>query len=250
MRTVLAMAALLGTLPAQDKPEFDAASIKPNSSVRIGIMIHTTKSGDFEATNVSLRNLVAYAYRVKEFQTIGGAKWIDSERYDVLAKPTPDGNMSDERNRIRMRSLLADRFQLVVHNETKDMPVYALVVAKNGPHMQPWNGDTSRQGINGQRGFMICSGVSMKSFAEWGLAPRLGNIVLDKTGLTGEFDFKLQYADDSPPKPGADPAETAIDPASPSLMSAIQEQLGLKLETQKAQVEVIVVDRAEKASAN
>ena len=90
----------------------------------------------------------------------------------------------------------------------------------------------------------------MKSFAEWGLAPRLGNIVLDKTSREGEFDFKVQYADDSPPKPGADPVEAPPDPALPSLASALQEQLGLKLETQKEPVEVIVVDRAEKAAAN
>jgi uncharacterized protein (TIGR03435 family) len=91
---------------------------------------------------------------------------------------------------------------------------------------------------------MTCRAVSMKSFAEWGLAPHLGNIVLDKTGLEGEFDFKVQFADDSPPKPGAEPAEAPPDPSLPSLASALQEQLGLKLETQKAPVEVIVVDRA------
>lgn len=97
---------------------------------------------------------------------------------------------------------------------------------------------------------MICTAVSMKSFAEWGLAPRLNNIVLDKTGIEGEFDFKVQFADDSPPRPGADPAEAPSDPSGPSLATALQDQLGLKLETLKAPVEVIVVDRAEKASAN
>jgi len=89
----------------------------------------------------------------------------------------------------------------------------------------------------------------MKTFAERGLAPRLGNIVLDKTGLAGEFNFKVQYAEEGPSKPGTVQPEPA-DPAGPSLASALQEQLGLKLETQKAPVETIVVDRAEKASAN
>ena len=237
--------------------QFDAASIKPNTSVRIGITVNTTGNGDFAATNVSLRNLIAYAYHVKEFQTSGGPKWVDSERYDVLARPPHDADLPgsswqqrDDRNRIRMRSLLADRFQLVVHNETKEMPVYALVIAKNGPHLEAAKGGSAQRGIYRQRGLFTCTAVSMKTFTEWGLSPRLGNIVLDKTGLTGEYDFKLRYADDSPPEPGADPAEAPGDPSGPSLAMALQEQLGLKLETQKAPVEVIVVDRAEKASAN
>jgi uncharacterized protein (TIGR03435 family) len=244
------MAAMLGTLAAQEKVEFDAASIKPNTSVRIGLMINTAKSGDFVAENVTLRNLIAYAWHVKEFQTIGGQKWLDSDHYDVLAKPPRDGDTSDATNRLRMRTLLADRFQLIVHSETKDMPVYVLVVAKNGPHLEPARHETPLDGIRGQRGMMTCTAVSMKSFAEWGLAPRLGNIVVDKTGLEGEFDFKVQYADDSPPKPGADPPAAPTDLSLPSLASALQQQLGLKLEKQKSPVEVIVVDRAERASAN
>jgi uncharacterized protein (TIGR03435 family) len=187
---------------------------------------------------------------VKEFQTTGGPKWLDSDYYNVFAKPPHDGDTSDASNRLRMRALPAARFQLVVHTETKEMPVYVLVVAKNGPHLAVARGETLRRGIEGRRGQMICNAVSMKAFAEWGLAPRLNNIVVDKTGFEGEFDFKVQFADDSPPKPGADPADAPSDPSGPSLASALQEQLGLKLETQKVPVEVVVVDRAEKASAN
>lgn len=250
MRTVLAMAALLGTLAAQERAEFDVASIKPNNSVRIGMFINTEASGELTAQNATLRDLIIFAYNVRSFQITGGPKWIDSEHYNVLARPPHGASTSNESNRIRMRALLADRFQLALHTETKELPVYALVIAKNGPHLAPAKEDDPRPGIRAQRGMMRCTAVSMKSFTEWGLAPRLGNIVLDKTGLTGDFDFTLQYTDDSPPKPGADPPETPVDPAGPSLASALQEQLGLKLETQKAPVEVIVVDRAEKASAN
>ncbi|HUB80566.1 MAG TPA: TIGR03435 family protein [Bryobacteraceae bacterium] len=248
MRTLLAIAMLVTPLAAQEKSEFDAASIKPNTSVRVGLMINTSKSGDFVAENVTLRNLIAYAWRVKEFQTVGGPKWLDSDHYDILAKPPHDGVTSGDRNRLRMRALLADRFQLAVHTGTKEMFVYALAVAKNGPRLEPATGDSPRKGIEGRRGIMTCRAASMKSFAEWGLAPRLGNIVLDKTGLEGEFDFTVRYADDSPPKPGVE--VEAPDPSLPDLASALQQQLGLKLETQKAPVEVIVVDHAEKASAN
>jgi uncharacterized protein (TIGR03435 family) len=250
MRAIFAIVAIAGALPAQEKVEFDAASIKPNTSVRVGIVIYTNKSGDFTAQNATLRNLIGYAWHVKEFQTTGGPKWLDSDHYDVLAKPARDGDISDTTNRLRMRALLADRFQLVVHTDTKEMPVYVLVVAKSGPRLETAKADNPRKGIETTRGQMICNAVTMKSFAEWGLAPRLNNIVLDQTGLSGEYDFKLQYADDSPPKPGADPPEAPSDPSGPSLPTALQEQLGLKLETQKVPIQVIVVDRAEKASAN
>ena len=249
MRMLLAILALAVPLAAQEKIEFDAASIKPNDSVRIGLLIYTSKSGDFTGQNVTLRNLIAYAWHIKEFQAVGGPKWLDSDHYDVLAKPPHDGGVSDERNRLRMRALLADRFQLAVHRDTKELPVYALVVAKGGPHLTPGKGDDPKKGIEARRGLITCRAVSMKSFAEWGLAPRLDNIVLDETGLDGEFDFTVQYADDSPPKPGVEPPPPP-DPSLPDLPLAIQQQLGLKLETQKAPVEVIVVDRAEKASAN
>lgn len=244
------MAAALGALAALDKTAFDAASIKPNNSLRRGLMINTTKSGEFVGENVTLRNLIAYAWHVKEFQTLGGPKWADSDYYDVRAKPLDDGDRSDSTNRLRMRALLADRFQLAIHTETRELPVYALVVAKNGPHLTPSQGADARQGIQGKRGLMECRALSMKAFAEWGLAPRLGSIVLDKTGLEGQFDFDVKYADDSPLKPGAEQPDAPADPSVPSLASAIDMQLGLKLETRKAPVEVIVIDRAEKASAN
>jgi len=131
------------------------------------------------------------------------------------------------------------------------MPVYALVVAKNGPRLKSTEAGDTRQSIQGQRGLMVCTGISMKMFAERALAPKLGNIVLDKTGLPGEFDFKLEFVDESPPKPGKEaPPETSDGSSGPTLAAALQEQLGLKLETQKAPVRIMVVDRAEKASAN
>jgi uncharacterized protein (TIGR03435 family) len=181
---------------------------------------------------------------------------MDTDRYDIIARPPHDDGAAQASPAVRtqltyarMKALLADRFQLVVHSETKDLPVYALVVAKNGPHLDPGDPANPRKGISHNNGLLECFGVSMKTFAERGLAPRLGNIVLDKTGLAGEFTFKVQYAEEGPSKPGA-PLPEAADPAGPTLASALQEQLGLKLETQKAPVEVMVVDRAEKASAN
>jgi uncharacterized protein (TIGR03435 family) len=235
MRMALLLALLASRLSAQTAPEFDAASIKPNNSVRKGLVINTTKSGDFTGQNVTLRNLIAYAYHLKEFQVTGGPKWVDADYYDVIAKPPRDGDLSDATNRVRMRALLADRFQLVIHTDTKELPVYALVVAKNGPHLEADKADHPRVGIERRTGAIVCGRVSMKDFAEWGLTPLLGNVVLDKTGLEGEFDLRVQYADDD---------------SGPDLASALQTQLGLKLEPQKAPMPVIVVDRAGKATEN
>jgi uncharacterized protein (TIGR03435 family) len=249
------MVVLLGGAAAA-QTEFEVASVKPNTSGSNGVSIYSNPGGDLTATNVTLRTLIAFAYDIRDFQLTGGPKWMDADRYDIVARPPHGGDAPEpspatrnQLTRARMKALLADRFQLVVHSETKDLPVYALVVAKNGPHLERAKGDNPQQGINGQRGLFTCTGVSMKTFAERALAPHLGNIVLDKTGLTGDFDFQLKYVDESPPKPGAEPPD-ASDPSGPTLAIALQEQLGLKLETQKAPVEVIVVDRAEKASAN
>jgi uncharacterized protein (TIGR03435 family) len=244
---------------AQDHAEFEVASVKPNLSASIGGSIFSTQAGDLNIENITLRTLIAFAYDVREFQIIGGPKWLDTDRYDIVAKPPHDpvGVEISRAQRTKLvhlmaQALLASRFQLVEHAETKELPVYALVLAKNGPqHLAANKGDNPQKGIRGEKDGLQCMGISMETFASRGLAPRLRNIVLDQTGLTGEFDFELHFVDDGPPKPGTETApQAAADPAGPSLAAALQEQLGLKLETRKAPVEVIVIDRAEKASAN
>jgi uncharacterized protein (TIGR03435 family) len=144
--------------------------------------------------------------------------------------------------------LLADRFQPVVHSETREMPIAVLVVAKNGPHLEESKSDGAR--IWGQMGLLTCKKVSMKMFAERVLAQRLGGSVVDNTGIGGDFDFKVQYVEEVQAKPGGDAPAASLDVAGPTFLTAMQEQLGLKLESQKGPVEFIIVDHAEKASAN
>ena len=142
--------------------------------------------------------------------------------------------------RLKMRSLLADRFQLVVHNETRQLPIYALVVAKGGPHLTP----SSSEGltIHNQKGRVECKKVTMKQFAENSLTYRMGRTVVDKTGLTGEYDFDFTYAENQAvPSPDSD---------LPDFLTALRQRLGLRLESQQGPVDVTVIDRAEKASAN
>jgi uncharacterized protein (TIGR03435 family) len=169
---------------------------------------------------------------------------LDHDAAATEAKPTPENAVN---LRLRLGALLADRFQLVVHSETREMPVAVLVVAKNGPRLEESKSVGTQ--ISGQMGLLTCKKVSMKMFAERVLAQRLGRSVLDKTGIGGDFDFKVQYVEEAQAKFGGD-TPTSADAAGPDFLTAMQEQLGLKLESQKGPVEFIIVDRAEKASAN
>jgi uncharacterized protein (TIGR03435 family) len=247
MRILLILGLVIGCHAQQ---EFEVASIKPNTSMGSNISINRTPGNGLSATNVTLRSLITFAYDIRDHQLIGGPAWLDKDRYDVVAKPPRPAEGAAEPTgfqevflliRTRVQALLADRFKLVVHTETREMPVYALVVGKNGPHLEVSKGENMQ--ITGSTGVLRCKNIPMKDFAERALANRMGRTVLDKTGLTGAYDFEIKYAEDR----GA--AATA-DVSGPDFLTAMQEQLGLKLEQQKGPVPVIVVDRAEKADSN
>ena len=256
MRTLLLAALVVVALEARERAEFEVASIKPNVSAGTNVSLYSSGNGDLTIENAPLRTIVAFAYDVREFQVSGGPKWMDTDRYDIIAKPPHGATANISRAELQKlvrqmtQALLASRFQMVSHPETKDLPVYALVVGKNGPHLTPHTGDSPRKGIGGMPDGLKCTGIAMEIFAVHGLAPRLGNTVLDKTELQGEFDFELHFANEPPPKPGAEAPQAAADPSAPGIATALQEQLGLKLETRKAPVQVIVIERAEKATAN
>ena len=230
--------------------EFEVASIKPSTSIGNGMSMNLRPGATFAATNVTLHMLITFAYDIRDHQLSGGPGWMDSDRYDILARPSaeeaakeparPDMEAAN-RTRQRVRALLADRFKLAVHAETKELPIFALVVAKNGPHLQP--STSENLSIRGTSGVLTCKKINMKFFAEQTLAQRMGRNVVDKTGLAGDYDFEIKYTEDRGPA-------AAADVAGPDFLNAMQEQLGLKLEQQKGPVGVIVVDHAEKASAN
>jgi uncharacterized protein (TIGR03435 family) len=250
---------------------FEVASIKPAAQDARGTMIRMMPGGALTVTNATLRLLVTVAYDVRDFQISGGPGWVGSERYDVNAKaessassesvPEDPRNMTDaqrktnqEQMRQRLQALLADRFQLTIHRETKEAPVYALVVAKNGPKLQESKEGGPRLMMG--RGQLNGQGALMEMLANV-LSGQLGRPVLDKTGLQGKYDFKLEFTPD--PGQGAEPfgglgpgpdAPPPPDPNGPSIFAAIQEQLGLRLESTKGPVEMIVIDRVEKSSEN
>lgn len=247
-------------------PAFEVASIKPDKSGTPMIMFRLTPDG-INVANTPLKMLIQQAYGIEENQVIGFPNGLNSERYDIEAKVDSSDvaklHELDPHQRMRMlQPVLAERFQLKVHRETRDLPVYELVLAKGGPKFHEAKpGDTYPNGIKGpdghsgpglvwiQDGQLTCQGIGMVELTRL-LSQRLGHNVLDKTGLTGKYDLAMQWP---PPedRPGAmfDAGENAAD-SGPSIFTVIQEQLGLKLESHRAPVEVLVIDHVEAPSAN
>jgi uncharacterized protein (TIGR03435 family) len=274
---------LLGpSLAAQQEtaaPQFEVASVKPNKSGDNRVMIGIQPGGRVNASNVALRMLLRQAFNVQDFQIVGGPDWIGTDRFDVIAKaPEGDGGeISQDRLRLMLRALLVERFKLAFHNETRDVPIYALVKArpdgKLGPNLAPAAVDCTARGRRGggpppappqpgqkmECGFMIgfgrmnVGGMPIGQLAQ-ALSQQLGRVVLDKTELAGAYDFELTYAPEAlgggPGGPLVNGAPPPGDPNAPTLPTALQEQLGLKLDSQRGPVDVVVIDRVEQPTAD
>jgi uncharacterized protein (TIGR03435 family) len=266
------------------KPEFEVATIKPNKVAddRRGLYM---SRGKFTVTGMPIAEVIRFAYDLKsDAQLAGGPSWVNSNKLDIEAKESdaqvqafakiPSEQMVSQ-VRLMVQSLLADRFNLKIGHDTKELPVYALVVAKNGPKMTVTEapslnppsagpGDTphktprSRTGIQMNRKGEL-EGMSTTTDMLANVLSRqqeLGNrLVLDKTGLTGHYNWKLTWTPSNAEAPmsadgTAAPGGPAADASAPSLFTVLQEQLGLKLEPQKAPVNVIVIDHIDPPSPN
>ena len=222
------------------KPVFEAASIKPGNPDSRLLRSIITLGGNLRAENVTLRTLIEDAYRMKPFQVNGGPRWIDQDRFEVLAKG--DASATADQVRLMLQALLQDRFQLALRRETKEGTVSHLVV-KNQPKLRPSKEGTRQQFMtapqrDGTVDHVSFKGTSMVGLAEM-LSRQLGHMVDDRTGLNGAFDFEFDAShDENEPNP-------FVVPWSPSLG-----QIGLKLETTKGPVEFFVIERAEKPSEN
>jgi len=235
---------LPGQSAAAPTPQFDVISIRPNHSNTSGGGMRSI-AGGFAASNMSLGILIQAAYDVKPWQIISGPEWVKTDRYDFEAKA--EGNPDFKQKIEMLRPLLADRFQLKVHRETRRMSVYSLVVAKGGPKLQP-TADGVRGYFSAGRGLIEGKAVEMGTLANL-LGGSLGESVIDKTGVTGHFDIKLEWT----PTEGERNYtfdDRAIDPGGSSIFTALQEQLGLKLDAEKGPGQVIVVEEIEAASEN
>jgi bla regulator protein blaR1 len=240
--------------------EFEAASIKPSAPMTMGmnrVGVQMLPGGRVSMSGVTVKVLIQQAYGVRDFQIAGGPDWMGSDRYDITAKP--EGAATPEQVKIMMQGLLADRFKLQFHRETKELPTYVLMVAKGGPKFhesavvqEADKPKGARITMNG-RGRVSLEGATVAAFANY-LGQVLGRSVIDKTELSGNYDLRLEWTPDETTAgmmrgPGGDgPAPS--DSAAVSIFTALQEQLGLKLESAKGPVELLVIERAEKASEN
>ena len=266
-------------------PVFEVASVKPNKSGEGFIRFGLQPGGRFTAQNVPARELIRFAYNVQPFQIEGGPNWLNSDRFDVTAKAEGElqqvGPGQSGPVQAMMQNLLADRFKLKVHRENKEMPIYALVLARSdgrlGKQIEPSTVDCTAQrgrgagpgagrggpggpppappqpGERPQCGMFMGIGsvgagdVPIQQLAQL-LSGRVQRIVVDKTGLTGRYSFNMEFTPDQMPPPGATPPGVqlpAINPDGPSIFTALQEQLGLKLESTRGPVETLVIDSIE-----
>lgn len=249
---------------AAERLTFEVASIKQNISGEQNSQIRVQPGGQISVTNNSLYNLIRNAYGTQRFEMVPGPNipsWIDSERWDIMAKPPADAPLREEQMQLRLRSLLEDRFKLDARREVREMPIYALVVARSDGQLGPQlkrSGDECDAaararaageaappppggfcGTRANNGTVSMRGVPLANFVR-NLGGMTGRFVVDKTGLTGPFDLDLQWTPDQALGPGG-----ALTDGT-SLFAAMQEQLGLRLEAQRAAVEVLVVNSAER----
>jgi bla regulator protein blaR1 len=249
-------------------PAFETASIRPtppDSQCSNGSIIEPLPGGGLRVECVGLKSLLTWAYEVQNYQVSGGPSWMAAESWNILAKPAaPEGpqdgpaeyaKMNDTQRtrymaiiRQRLQALLADRFQLVLRHESREQTVYALTIAKNGPKLK----ESADQSVSGflkrGRGNITGKGAQMETLVKF-LAIDVLRPVADETHLTAHYDFTLDWTPDRPASatPGA---ETASDPTGPTIFTAIEEQLGLRLESRKMPVDTLIIDRIEKPSEN
>jgi uncharacterized protein (TIGR03435 family) len=228
--------------PAQLSQQFETAVIRPTlAAANAGTSFNLFEGGRLRIVNEPVKLLIRIAFQIQNAQIAGGPDWLESAHYDIEAKTGFPEKIKPDRLRPLMQSLLAECFNLKFHRETRELTVYALVAAKDGPKLKsPAEGESASMNTTGgpKASHVTATATSMESLAGY-IGNRLGRIVLDKTGLSGSFDFKLDWSPDEAP-----------DSSSPSLVTALREQLGLRLESQKSPVEILVVDSIDKPSEN
>jgi len=221
---------------AQIPKEFEVASVKPQAPGDTRVSIAPSPGG-FIANGVPLKLLIEIAYHVKEYQISGGPDWIEIDHYDISARAPTGFIPTGQQMQPMLQALLADRFGLKLHRETRELPAFALVVGKGGPKLTASTFADSRISIG--HGIFTGQKIDMPGLAD-ALARESDRTIVDQTGLSGQFDMTLKW----------NPDATDQDPSAISLFTAIQEQLGLKLESTKAPVEILVIDGVQKASEN
>ncbi|HEY3742745.1 MAG TPA: TIGR03435 family protein [Bryobacteraceae bacterium] len=247
--------------------EFEVASVKPHKDDDGRVGIQMAPGGRWRATNVPVNLLLQIAYDLRPGQMTGAPNWINTERYDIDAKVDDSLGPSPKPEQMRpyLQALIEKRFQLKYHHETKDMQVYILEVGKNGSKMKESDPAEVGPRIRMGHGSLTCTKIKMDMFARE-LSRQVGRPVLNQTGLTGDYNLDLSFApegpggdggpggggDHGPGGPGGGPGGPGGAPGGdlPTVFTAVQEQLGLKLDSKKSPVELFVIDKIEKAEEN
>jgi uncharacterized protein (TIGR03435 family) len=251
MRGPLALVAAValstwGQTPAPDKkPEFEVAAIKP--AVDDGNHNSNSNKGQYTTHNLTLKRLIANAYDIDASLILGGPTWLDADSFDIIAKfPEEFAQHTQETFRLMIQNLLADRFKLVIHREPREVSGYWLSVAKGGAKMQAEKAEIKGSSTSSNGMHLTAKNVTMEALSkELSRNRDIGKLVADKTGLSGAYNFELNWA----PEQLGPKADTTPD-ERPSIFTALQEQLGLKLDSAKVPVQAVVVDRAEKPEGN
>jgi uncharacterized protein (TIGR03435 family) len=273
MRLGFVAAAILVTISsagAQQKT-FEVASVKPHPASQVTPSLMTAEPGGrFTVRNIPLRMLIRTAYQIQDDQIVDAPAWIDSDRFDISAKAEAGSSPADLAP--MLQALLADRFKLAFHRDTRELPIFELQLARAdgvlGPKMKknecvpdlnappPAPGGPPRCGmISNGFGRLTLIAQSISMMAQF-LAPSVNRVVVDRTGLSGNYDVDLTWTPDRlPPRPPGTPPDQPIrvngadiDPNGPSIFTAVREQLGLKLESARGPVQVLAIDHVEQPS--
>jgi uncharacterized protein (TIGR03435 family) len=245
-------------------PTFEVASVKPHTSDDQRSIMTVQPGGRFTMRNEPLRLLIRTAYQLQDDQIVGGPAWLSSDRFDIDAK-APDEEAFLNRLAAMLQALLADRFGLRVHHDSKELPVFVVVLARSdgrpGPQLRPTECPDLEIDLKQLKpctnlspglGRFTARGTPMKPFLDY-LAPFVNRVIVDRSGLNGRYDITLEWTPDNLPQraPGTAADQplrlngVAIDPNGPTIFTAMQEQLGLKLQSTRGSVDVLVIDHVE-----
>jgi uncharacterized protein (TIGR03435 family) len=257
---------MAGSLYAQDKtgseplqpmaadavPKFEVVTVKPSAPDRPQGKVLTTSGRHALAQNLTLIDLITFSYGVHPKQIVGAPEWFNTDKYDIDGVPDVDGEPNSKQFKMLFQSVLVERFGLAFHHDQKELSVYVLSVAKNGPKLKETihrPDDPVKWGMR-KPGALTMTNAAMRDFCDDMQALVMDKPVVDRTGLTGRYDFSLNWTPDESQFGGRIPTPTDDANAPPSLYAALQEQLGLKFEATRAKADAFVIDRAEKPSAN
>jgi uncharacterized protein (TIGR03435 family) len=246
---------VLKPMAADANPVFEVAVIKPSNPDE-QVKEFRVNGRQFSTRNMTVKDIITYAYGLHPRQIIGGPAWLESEKYDLLAQPDGEGQPNEQQWKTMIQKLLADRFKLTFHRDKEELSVYAITIGKAGPKLTKSAGDPNGLPTIAFKGLGVLPVVNatITDFASVMQIAVLDRPVVDQTGITGRYDFTLTWTPDEtqfaalgvrlPPPVADNPA------APPNLFEAMQGQLGLKLEATKAAADVLVIDHVEEPSPN